>query len=905
MFNILKYKRREKNSNSMNINEQNKINQLYTKNSYISNNVDCIQTDRSKLENNTIHQSSKADSALNNYEHNQSNQYPEMNSVEDSGIEMFNLMFGFVPSNIDRNDETRKEQISVNISKDNLSCSDQIKKYSKQHNDISNSINDEAEIIIEYKDDSESTMDKSMCYNEITNDQDITIISESYVPSPKTIAKINKQCAKSRKYNDNDWITTMNNLFNRMGNDSNQTNLNSEITTNDKYHYSFKSHGRKISFNKLEPLPRRPLGDHKRRAPTIINGRKLAQKSKNTSEHLFNSVKAANVVAKSQKSGLISNRKENIADSMILEMKMKLHNNSDKNQPCSKKSTNTVSDKTKDIVSGQSIPDLRTSGKSRMDLKAPGKYIQDSHKNDLKQDNSKKLSMQSYRNYNPNNIIFDNNSVFHGNQITKPKLIANNINSERDIPKELSQKSYNGDNDVIANNEDNDVITDNVADVITNGDNDIITDDVTDVIANDVADVITNNGDNDVITDNVTDNTNSLNEIPIGFTDAASKLELLGNSDEPKIPLDEDKKIEQYKNIKKCKKSGLFGGKKSIGCKKQKDFGFSKGFGFFKFKWPKSKNISNHVPRSVKFTTNNNKVKRENNDVNIEHTINNTNIENSEQIYVNNIEKHVHKVNSFEPSNNEKNIEISSSLSGLSSSSSLSNSDVPNLRYSAMVNEIDQLMETSFSDIKINENSYVDTNDYSKIMDNDMKISSTDTKYNDLIENRNETKTIHENKIIRNDPNIIPDDIKFKVWRKFSSGSMDSYCTICETKISIENWYCARIIDGSNMIENLRPVCGVCNDNIKADIYNNILRTGDNRNNAKILGEGVAKIITEINQQVSEKVIILQTLINNKHISSKEAINIKNIFRVGTLEDKLRLITSIQQYKTTIDNTNN
>jgi len=71
--------------------------------------------------------------------------------------------------------------------------------------------------------------------------------------------------------------------------------------------------------------------------------------------------------------------------------------------------------------------------------------------------------------------------------------------------------------------------------------------------------------------------------------------------------------------------------------------------------------------------------------------------------------------------------------------------------------------------------------------------------------------------ILQSDPIVqvtneqeINSDLKFKLWRMRNGNSMDGKCYICLQAISLEDWYCVRLLPNNDSLDNLYPGCKNC-----------------------------------------------------------------------------------------------
>ena len=61
----------------------------------------------------------------------------------------------------------------------------------------------------------------------------------------------------------------------------------------------------------------------------------------------------------------------------------------------------------------------------------------------------------------------------------------------------------------------------------------------------------------------------------------------------------------------------------------------------------------------------------------------------------------------------------------------------------------------------------------------------------------------------------IPATLRFQVWESFCGSSFTGKCFACGSKMHFRNFHCGHIIPvchgGSTTLENLRPLCALCN----------------------------------------------------------------------------------------------
>ena len=80
-----------------------------------------------------------------------------------------------------------------------------------------------------------------------------------------------------------------------------------------------------------------------------------------------------------------------------------------------------------------------------------------------------------------------------------------------------------------------------------------------------------------------------------------------------------------------------------------------------------------------------------------------------------------------------------------------------------------------------------------------------------------------QGQVVRNRPRRrrIPAPLRFRVWETFCGSSFTGQCFACGSNIHFRNFHCGHIIPvckgGSTTLENLRPLCALCNGSMGSD----------------------------------------------------------------------------------------
>jgi 5-methylcytosine-specific restriction endonuclease McrA len=113
---------------------------------------------------------------------------------------------------------------------------------------------------------------------------------------------------------------------------------------------------------------------------------------------------------------------------------------------------------------------------------------------------------------------------------------------------------------------------------------------------------------------------------------------------------------------------------------------------------------------------------------------------------------------------------------------------------------------------KINATSVVNyeyTNDKTRIVSNSEEVFNIVSEHLKLPKDNIEESNVNVKR------KTIPKTVRDKVWREEFKNNMDGNCYCCNNAIKIEEWHCGHILaackGGPNVVDNLKPICSVCN----------------------------------------------------------------------------------------------
>lgn len=145
---------------------------------------------------------------------------------------------------------------------------------------------------------------------------------------------------------------------------------------------------------------------------------------------------------------------------------------------------------------------------------------------------------------------------------------------------------------------------------------------------------------------------------------------------------------------------------------------------------------------------------------------------------------------------------------------------------------------------------------------------------------KNNFKDIEQKPIEKVDKKIkkkIPAALRNKVWNiNISSEKKIGQCYVCESKLQFDNFHCGHVISDKNggeiTLDNLKPVCMLCNTSMSSMNMNEFIDTYGFKKNNYIFDKNskIGDVVQKLNKQERKKIINI--LYENKLVSLSDLL---------------------------------